>query len=209
MQGQLAIAATPGMIDKGTEGPDSADAQDRVRRAALGDHAAFEALMLRYQRQVQGTALRLLGNPDDARDAAQEVFLKLHRYLRTLDPGRPVGAWLYRVTINACHDLRRKRRRRELLHVGLDRVDDDPAGAVRGDIDERIASSQEWRLLQSALETLSEKERAAIVLRDVEGLETHEVARILGISEVTVRSHVSRARVRLRREIDRARRVPK
>jgi RNA polymerase sigma-70 factor (ECF subfamily) len=174
-----------------------------VVRAKAGETKAFDALLLRYQRQVLGTALRLLANRDDARDASQEVFLRLFRHLRTLDPDRALAPWLYRVTVNVCRDFGRRRKGRD-FQVDVDWADVS-AGAGPGaeDVDRRLILSEEWHVLQQALAALPEKERAAIVLRDIEDLETREVARILGTSEVTVRSQVSRARLRIRRHLER------
>jgi len=199
------LAAAPDfMIERDSEVRDVVDSRDLISRAALGDDAAFEALLFRHQRMVFGTALRLLRDPDDARDAAQEAFLKLHRHLRSLDPDRAVAAWLYRVTVNACHDVARKRRKAQ-QHVDLERAGELAANTAQEHPDRKIAASEQRRLLQAALAVLPQKERFVIVLRDVEGLETDEVARVLGISEGTVRSHLSRGRLRLRRLIERLR----
>src|SRR5438132_4004551 len=75
-------------------------AQSLVARAKTGEARAFEEILIRYQRQVLGTAARLLGNIDDAGDAAQEVFLRLHKYLDRFDEEREFLPWLYRITIN-------------------------------------------------------------------------------------------------------------
>jgi RNA polymerase sigma-70 factor (ECF subfamily) len=143
----------------------------------------FESLLFQHERMVYRLALRLLGNPEDARDAAQEVFLRLHRSLATVDASRDAGPWLYRVTVNVATDMLRSRR----TLVPIDTVP--------------LASSTPQynrRDIEAALARLPEKERAAIVLRDVEGLSTAEVAAALGSSEGTVRSQISSGRVKLR-----------
>jgi RNA polymerase sigma factor (sigma-70 family) len=78
--------------------------------AKAGDLAAFERILVRYEPMVLRTSYRLLGNREDAQDAAQEVFLKLFRYLKRIDETRDPAAWLYRVTVNECNDARRRRR---------------------------------------------------------------------------------------------------
>src|SRR5690348_6933453 len=80
-----------------------------IAAAKAGDLAAFEQLIRQHERLVLVTALRLLGNLGDAQDASQEVFLKLYRNLAKLESSAAIGGWLYRVTVNVCHDLRRKR----------------------------------------------------------------------------------------------------
>lgn len=195
----MALKTAP-TADAGAGPAESSAEKSLLARAQAGESQAFEALMLLHERRVVATALRLLGNRDDARDASQEVFLKLFRHLRSIDPERSLAAWLYRVTVNVCRDFGRRRRGRG------ERLDPDCADAstVEGDADRRLILAQEWRFLQQALAELPEMERAAIVLRDIEELETREVAGILGTSEVTVRSQICRARMRIRRYLERA-----
>src|ERR1039457_2180041 len=99
----LALVATVGPMD----GPD--DRSQIIAVARAGDLAAFEALMRQYERLVLATALRLLGNLEDAQDASQEVFLKLYRNLGKLERADNIPGWLYRVTVNVCHDVGRAR----------------------------------------------------------------------------------------------------
>jgi RNA polymerase sigma-70 factor, ECF subfamily len=202
MQAQSMIAVRN--VNEESRDPECPDAHELVGRAARGDEDAFEILIRRYQQLVHGTVLRLLQDREDARDAAQEVFLKLHRQLSRLKPDRSVGAWLYRVSVNAARDLARKRRRRE-IHVGLDFAAELPSSAWREDPDRQMASSESGRLLQAAMTTLPEMERFAVLLRDVEGLDTDEIAGVLGVTAGTVRSHLSLGRLRLRKQIERMR----
>lgn len=171
-----------------------------VARARGGDAAAFEDLLRRHERTVLGTAWRLLGNVEDAQDAAQEVFLRLYRALDRVDPRRPLAAWLYRVTVNVCRDVGRRRRAR--ASVPLEEAAFETADAAC-DPAARAAFADERRMVAEGLETLTETERAALVLRDLEGLATAEVARVLGSSPTTVRSHVCRARLKLKAFRDR------
>ena len=156
--------------------------------AAADGPGAFEEAMRRHERLVLVTALRLLGNLPDAQDAAQEVFLRLYRHRRMLEsPALP--SWLYRVTVNVCHDLARRRPAGELEREPADEGPDPQQG---------VLAAERSRVLQMSLRALPEKERAALVLRDLEGFSTAGVAQILGSSEATVRSQVSRARVKVR-----------
>src|SRR6185369_2866060 len=81
-----------------------------VERARAGNAAAFEQIVVRYQRKVLATAWRLLGNQDDARDAAQEVFLRAFKYLNSYKADQDFAGWLYRITVNVCRDAGRKRK---------------------------------------------------------------------------------------------------
>jgi RNA polymerase sigma-70 factor (ECF subfamily) len=154
--------------------------------------ADFERIMSQNERRVLRVALRLLNNPQDAQDAAQEVFLRLYKHLGNLDEARGYEPWLYRVTVNVCRDMARGRRRSVALATVPEPTVPQPDAyhdAERG---------QQLEIIRRGLSRLGEKERAALVLRDVEGLSTREVAGILGSSEKTVRSQISTARVKLR-----------
>lgn len=174
---------------------DQADRADEcltLQAAKGGDRAAFELIVRRHERMVLRTAVRLLSNHADAADAAQEVLLRLHRALSTFDDEREFPPWLYRVTVNVCHDLRRRTRGTASLELVREYADGAPSP-------ERNVTDAEMRdRLYRALDTLPAKERAALVLRDLEGLTTAEVARVLESSEATVRSQISSARLKLR-----------
>jgi RNA polymerase sigma-70 factor, ECF subfamily len=157
-----------------------------------GQAADFDAVMRQYERLVLGTAMRLLGNLEDAQDVSQDVFLKLYRNLGKVESGANVSGWLYRVTVNACHDLRRKRPATAAVEEAAEPVSPD------ADPERRTTEMERRRVLEMSLRMLSEKERAALVLRDLEGLSTDEVARVLGSSESTVRSQIAKARVKVK-----------
>jgi RNA polymerase sigma-70 factor (ECF subfamily) len=154
---------------------------------------AFDELVASHQPKVLRTAYRLLGRLEDAQDAAQEVFLRLLKNLHKIE-GDPQG-WLYRVTVNICND--RYRRRPLVMELDTNFADGAPNP-------ERVLEiEQRKRLLMCGLQTLPERERASVVLRDIEGLSTREVAAILRVEEVTVRSHISTARVKLAKYVRR------
>jgi RNA polymerase sigma-70 factor (ECF subfamily) len=135
---------------------------------------SFETLLLAQERKVLRTAWRILGSLEDAQDVAQEVFLKLHRHWRRLDPVTLEG-WLYRTTVNT-----------------------EPAMPPGEDLER----DERRRLVAEGLKALPERERAALVLREIEGLSTAETAAVLGVAEVTVRSQISMAKARLKRWLE-------
>jgi RNA polymerase sigma-70 factor (ECF subfamily) len=190
-------------MSRPSDGELSVEAAETARLVQLtlgGDSAAFEQIILRHEHRIMAMAARLLGAREDAKDVAQEVFLRAFKYLHRLDVQKPVEPWLMRITVNVCRDAARLRQRRLATFVDVDepdRIDESP------DPYAGLARKQEQLILQKALETLPEKERLAIVLRDVEGLSTAEVASILQSSETTVRSQVSRGRLKLKAAIDR------
>ena len=149
--------------------------------------AFFDRLVRMHERMVLGVAYRLLGRMEDAQDAAQEVFLKLlQKHDQIEGDAKP---WLYRVTVNVCNDWYRKR---TVVAQPDENAADPSASALT-----TITLEERKRLLREGLRTLGERERIAIVLRDIEGHSTQEVAKILGVEEVTVRSQICVARVKL------------
>jgi RNA polymerase sigma factor (sigma-70 family) len=180
---------------------ETAETATLVQQALNGDSAAFESLMLRYERRVVRLALRFLGTTEDAQDAAQEVFFRAYKYLHRLDLQKPIEPWLMRTTVNVCRNIGRKRQQRLATFSGPETVAE-PATTESCDPYSGVVEEEERQMLWKALNCLPEKERIAITLRDIEGLPTAEVAAILDSSETTVRSQVSRARVRMREAID-------
>jgi RNA polymerase sigma-70 factor (ECF subfamily) len=172
-----------------------------IERAAAGDHAAFEQIMIHSQQRVMAMSWRMLGNDADARDASQEVFLRVYKYLKRYDQNQDFFAWLYRITVNVCRDVLRKRMRQADRIVPLE----SDAGIAALDVacsqddsEQILLSRQRHALIGQAIATLPHKERASILLRDVEGFSTEAVAEILQSSATTVRSQISSARKKIR-----------
>jgi RNA polymerase sigma-70 factor (ECF subfamily) len=180
-----------------TEPAETAEAVRLLSLAKSGDAAAFEALVRIYEIRVARTALRLLGARQDAQDAAQEVFLRLYQRISRIDSAGSLSGWLYRVTVNVSYDILRRRRSSGVVPLEEARL------AVESSAEADLGREQQRRLVVKALRTLPEKERAALTLRDIEGLSTREVATILGSSEATVRSQISTARLKIRKMLRR------
>lgn len=160
------------------------DAASKVRRLDR-----FEAVVVANERRLLALAYRLLGSADAARDAVQEVFLKLFRHWDRV--GDDPGGWLYRVTVNVCFDQRK--RIRPWVELG--------AIALETDLEAGAAVEEQRRILFEELRRLPERERTAVVLREIEGFTTAEVAALMGSVEVTVRSQISSARAKLKAAI--------
>ncbi len=156
--------------------------------------AEFERLLVAHERLVLRTALRILGRLEDAQDAAQEVFLRLHRHFEKVEPAT-IEAWLYRTTVNVFYDAIRRRR----PETG---IDFDPAAPRTGGT-EALEEAEKRQLVAEGLKRLPPRERAAVVLCAIEGLETPRAAKILGVSEATVRSQLSMARTKLKEFVGR------
>ncbi|MGB8508502.1 MAG: RNA polymerase sigma factor [Pyrinomonadaceae bacterium] len=174
-----------------------------VEAARAGDTAAFEQLMIATQHKVAATSWRLLGNREDARDATQETFLRAYKYLKSYRPGHDFHGWLYRITVNVCRDMLRGRSGlKDGAHAyGIERTCTEqtlPARAGDTAAEDAALLAQRRVIVRRALETLPEKERTAVVLRDLEGLSTDEVAALMKTRPATVRSQVSTARAKLK-----------
>ena len=183
--------------------PEEHDAVDDgalVARAREGDVRALETLLERHEGPVL-RVLRLLGVPaQDREDVAQDVLVRIFRHLGGFKLGRSFSGWVYRITVNAAHDHRHRLRRRARGETSWTGEIEDGEGIGP---DRALELRQ---ALESALAILSERERAVFVLREMEGLETREVARALGITTITVRRHLGRARGRLQEALARYRR---
>jgi len=162
---------------------------DLVTAAQGGDRAALEALLRRHQPRIHAVCRRLAGNDADADDAAQEALVAVVRGLSRFDGRSSVGTWIYRIATNASFDeLRRRRRRPEPVDADLH---DRPAtGSAVDDTAQRLDVDD--ALLQLPLEF-----RAAVVLRDLCGLDYAEIAEVLDIPAGNVRSRISRGRAAL------------
>jgi len=171
---------------------DSGDDPALVAQTLAGDRSAFGVLVERYTPQARRVARAVLGDPDDADDAAQDGFLSALVKLAQYDSKRPFGPWLMRIVANAATDRRRRRKVRSAEPLDPSLVGGGPrpdAAAVQSELGDK---------LRAALAELPERRRTAVVLFDVEGYSHAEIAGILGIPEGTVRSEVFHGRRRLR-----------
>lgn len=207
MPGEIATIAF--MTDKLPPGQD-AERRDEtllafIERARAGEASAFEQLMKCTEHRVAATAWRMLGNAEDARDAMQEIYLRVYKYLRSYKPEQDFHGWLYRIAVNVCRDMLRARATQagaSAAHLSsLESGDERPAleALASGEDAEQAATlAQKRAIVARALQTLPEKERTAIVLRDLEGRSTAEVARLMNTRPTTVRSQISTARTKLK-----------
>jgi RNA polymerase sigma factor (sigma-70 family) len=164
---------------------------------------AFEDTAQRHRRRVYSFARYLLSNREEAEDVTQEVLLRLWRHRNGVDEER-LGAWLLRVTRNACYDLLRKRRSDSAVMAPGTSLDEEEARHVAstepGPQDAAEASDFRRRLME-ALADLGEPYKSVVILREVQGLPHREIGEALGMPEVTVRVHLHRGRLKLRERL--------
>ncbi len=186
------------LMDEGITPLPEASAQDLlttlVRRVRGGELEAFEGLLRLTEKRILALSWRMLGDWHLAEDAAQETYLRVYRSLDSFRLGEPFEAWMVRIAVNVCRDLGRKRGPTPAPAELLEHLEGDaaPMGA-----DETVLFHQRRALVQRALASLPEAERAALVLRDLEGHSTEEAARILGVRPVTIRSQAASARAKV------------
>lgn len=170
---------------------ENADDATLVRWAVEGDTEAFETLVARYQRVVFTVALRMLGDREDARDAAQNTFIKIFEKLDTYRSDHRFFSWMYRILVNECLNARRHRRSSETRSGG---EDEPPAG---GGPREELERAERRRDVRAAILTLPAQYRAVIVLRHFAALSYQEMSDALGIPPKTVKSRLHTARQQL------------
>ena len=172
----------------------STDDSDLIGRFKKGDPSAFEVIVRKHQDRVYNLCRYMLRDPEDAQDAAQDVFLKSYRGLKDFRPDSSVYTWIYRIAVTTCLDYKRRSHREasrsEPLNENLPSEEPLP--------EQLYESAEIPRSIQLALQKLPEKLRAAIVLREIEELSYEEIAEVLHTSSGTVKSRISRAREQLR-----------
>lgn len=182
---------------------------DLVRRAATGEPDAMERLLLRAQEVAYRFSLLVCGHPEDAEDVMQDALLNTYRHVSQIkDPGA-FRTWLYQTVRNACL-MKRRRRVDEPAHMtSLDRggADDEDSSPIdvpdeaRG-ADQQLIDSWIGTRLRKALASLPGGYRVIVVLREMEGLSTREVATVTGLSEANVKQRLHRARMMLRKSLE-------
>jgi len=174
-----------------------------VMRAKRGDMDAFGELVERYEQKIFNLAYRMMGDPEDGADMAQEAFLRAFKALRGFRGDASFSTWLYRVASNVCLDeLRRRGRRGE---VSLDNPVATEQGQLRREVRDTAAGPAELverreaeAAVHRAIGLLPDDYRAVVLLRDIEGLSYSDLAQVLGWPMGTVKSRLNRARARLR-----------
>ena len=183
---------------------------DLVRSAVTGDAEALDRLLMRAQEVAWRFSTAVCGHADDAEDAMQEALIKTYRYVGAIREPGAFRPWLYRTVRNACLMGRRKRAGEPTRLESLDDMVGSHAHPMRIEApdpgknpEQLMNNAQLRRRLRSALRTLPGPYRAIVFLREMEGLSTREVAKVMGMSEDNVKTRLHRARVQLQTSINR------
>jgi RNA polymerase sigma-70 factor, ECF subfamily len=179
-----------------------------VKRVKTGDQRAFKLLVERYQRKIYAVALGMVKDKEEALDISQEAFVKVYKYLDHFKGDSSFYTWLYRITVNICIDALRKKHALRGEQVELDEaVKMDTAEANIGALGSRLGTNPQKSALrkelaekiQQALETVPEKHRAILLLREVEGMSYEDLSRTLEIPKGTVMSRLFHARAKVQK----------
>jgi len=198
------VSAVPGQARQGAD-------RELVRRAQQGDKEAFEVLVRKHQGRVFAVAGGILHSREDVQDIAQQVFLKAYFSIKRFDQRAAFSTWLYKITVNECWDLLRKRKVRPLMYEAD--LSEEQAHAYQSkedgnehapDVSERLAAREQ---LDQWLECLDEKDRTMLVLKEVQGFTVEEIAGIMGLNGNTVKVRLFRARQRVAERIRRKKRA--
>jgi len=181
-----------------------------LRRLRDRDERAFRELIDDQRDRVFNITYRMLGNRAEAEDVAQEVFITVFKTIETFREESKFSTWLYRVTVNHCKNrIKYLARRHDRDRDELDETSQQTNGATTGlpvraaQPDKALASAQMEKLLQAAIEALDDDQRVVVILRDVEELSIEEICEITGLPDGTVKSRLHRARLVLRKKMQR------
>lgn len=184
-----------------------ADEQRLIERSKEGDRRAFDALVRMHEKRVYNLAYRLSGNYDEAGDITVEAFLRVYQAIINFRGDANFSTWLYRIVTNVYLDRRKRQKNRQTLsleeYVELEesqvtRQIEDPSPGPEA----LVEAQQRQELLQKAIESLPEYQRAMIVLYHVDGLSYEEIAEVLSLPIGTVKSRLNRARLALREKLE-------
>src|SRR6202158_724533 len=175
--------------------------RELVRRAQGEDQEAFEELIRRHQHRVFAVAGGILRRREDVEDVAQQVFVKAYFSLRRFDQRAAFSTWLYKITVNECWDLLRKKKVRPLVYESD--LSEEQAGQFSAaerlqsgaqDVSDKLEAQQE---VENLLQGLDERDRMMLILKEVEGFAIDEIAEILNLNANTVKVRLFRARRRI------------
>jgi RNA polymerase sigma-70 factor (ECF subfamily) len=180
-----------------------------VREAAGGDRAAMERLLIRAQETAYRFSLLVCGHPEDAEDVMQESLLKTYQHVRHIADPESFRTWLYATVRNGCLMKRRRHIGEPAAFVSVEQDSDGTGGRTLAGLadqsrpaDQQLIAKRMDGRLRDALKTLPASYRMIVVMREMEGLSTKEVADITGFSEANVKTRLHRARLMLRRRLE-------
>lgn len=179
--------------------------EELVARSMGGDHDSFNQLVLRWERPIYALAYRTIGREEDARDVCQETFLRAFRALPKFRGQAKFSSWLYRITLNLCHDWMRRERRTPVVQPpeDTDLADLQASTEPSESIEALVARKDLTRHVERAMALLPDEQREAIILKEYHGLTFQEIADLMGCPLSTVKTRLYQGLTVLRRELER------
>ncbi len=175
-----------------------------IRKAQDGNMSAFSELIQGYERDIYNIAYRMMGNPHDSEDVAQEVCIKLYKYIKKYDGKSKFYTWIYKITVNTCIDeiRRTKKSKNDVSMNAMSEFDDSEVEQQFQDINEETPEqyyikTEEKNEIQSMIDMLAPDQKAVVILRYINELEYEEIAESLGCNIGTVKSRLNRAKKKL------------
>jgi len=172
-----------------------------IKRVLDGDSDAFEEIVVANQNNVYRLAFKMTGNREDALDLSQEAFIKAYTNLHSFRGESRLSVWLYRLTYNLCLDFARKNSRAKIVSLSGRNDDGEDFDIEIPDYrhvpEQKILQEEQGKIISESIEELPEKHREILVLREISDMSYSEIASLLNISEGTVKSRLSRARMLL------------
>jgi len=177
--------------------------EELVTAFRAGDSAAFDSLVQRWERKIQGAVYRIMGSGEEAKDLTQETFLRAYRGLSTFKSEARFSSWLYQIALNLCRDRLRQKRGRTLVSI------DDLDAASSARIERKGPSAHEVveardlaRVVSAAMALLPEEQREVITLKEYQGLTFQEIANVLKVPVSTVKTRLYRGLVQMRDHLE-------
>ncbi len=169
-----------------------------VGEVLKGDQSSFELLLRPYRLGLLNMAYRMTGNREEAKEICQDALMKVYRYLHRYERGKSFKSWVYKITMNSAYDFLRKKKKSEDIierHKGL-------LPAASPNPEQQFLNREIRSKIESCLQNLSPKEKAVFLLRDGDGFSVEETSEILKCSSLSVRTHLSRARKKIRAQFE-------
>jgi RNA polymerase sigma-70 factor (ECF subfamily) len=178
--------------------------EELVARSRGGDLDSFNQLVLRWERPIYALAYRVIGREEEARDVAQETFLRAFRALGGFKGQAKFSSWLYRITLNLCRDWMRRERRTPVSQApeGLDIIELAGEGPAAESIEDVLSRNQLGRAVEKAMALLPEEQRTAIIMKEYHGLTFQEIADLLDCPLSTVKTRLYQGLTVLRKQLE-------
>lgn len=179
--------------------------EDLVFNSICGDQESFEMIVIKYEKLIYSICYRMFQNPEDSLDFTQETFIKIYKNM-----GKAVGkgsfkSWICTIATNTCLDELRKRKNKITISLDINFDNNLSDSYINFDIADQntpldeLLKIEKYKLLNTAINKLSNDNKIVIILRDIEGLSYDEISKVLGVSLGTVKSRISRARKKLQK----------